>query len=130
MGMPRAVAKDQRWLPAIGRRVPFAVPEPVGLGVPTPEFERPWSVYRWIEGVPAGEAVIAGLDDFAQPRPPLAPAERHGTQDPGIRPGETAHGLGNLAHACSGAFFTSRRSTLPTLVLGSSFQNSMIFGSL
>ena len=65
MGMPRAVAKDQRWLPAIGRRVPFAVPEPVGLGVPTPEFERPWSVYRWIEGVPAGEAVIAGLDDFA-----------------------------------------------------------------
>ena len=31
---------------------------------------------------------------------------------------------------CSGAFLTSRRSTLPTLVFGSSFQNSTILGSL
>jgi len=64
-GYAAAVAKEQRWLPVIGPRVPFAVPVPVALGAPTPEFERPWSVYRWIDGVPAGEAAIADLDDFA-----------------------------------------------------------------
>lgn len=65
-GYAAAVAKEQRWLPVIGREVPFAVPEPVAHGAPTAEFERPWSVYRWIEGVPAGEAGIPDLDVFAR----------------------------------------------------------------
>ncbi len=64
-GYAAAVAKEQRWLPVIGRRVPLAVPQPVALGAPTPEFEWPWSVYRWIEGVPASEATIADLGGFA-----------------------------------------------------------------
>jgi len=64
-GYAAAVAKEQRWLPAIAPHVPVQVPEPVGLGAPTREFERPWSVYRWITGVPAGEARIADLDEFA-----------------------------------------------------------------
>jgi len=64
-GYAAAVAKEQRWLPLIGPRVPFRVPEPVALGAPTSELERPWSVYRWIDGVPAGEALIADLDGFA-----------------------------------------------------------------
>jgi aminoglycoside phosphotransferase (APT) family kinase protein len=65
-GYVAAVAKEQRWLPVIARRVPFTVPEPVALGLPTAEFERPWSVYRWIEGVPAGEATIPDMDGFAR----------------------------------------------------------------
>ena len=65
-GYAAAVAKEQRWLPAIAPHVPLQVPEPVGLGAPTPEFERPWSVYRWITGVPVGEATIADLHEFAR----------------------------------------------------------------
>ncbi|GAA1973171.1 aminoglycoside phosphotransferase family protein [Microbacterium pumilum] len=64
-GYAAAVAKEQRWLPAIGPHVPLQVPEPVGHGVPTPEFDRPWSVYRWITGVPAAEAMPDDLDEFA-----------------------------------------------------------------
>ena len=58
-GYAEAVEKEQRWLPFIAPRVPFEIPEPVALGVPTAEFPRPWSVYRWIDGVPAGEGAIA-----------------------------------------------------------------------
>ncbi len=64
-GYSAAVAKEQRWLPVIAPEVPFEIPEPVGLGAPTAHFERPWSVYRWIEGVPAGEAAIGDPDAFA-----------------------------------------------------------------
>lgn len=64
-GCAAAVAKEQRWLPVLATGVPFEIPEPVGHGTPTADFERPWSVYRWIEGVPAGEAGIGDLDAFA-----------------------------------------------------------------
>ncbi|MDN3495789.1 aminoglycoside phosphotransferase family protein [Planococcus sp. APC 4015] len=53
-GYAAAEAKEQRWLPVIARVVPLAVPEPVALGRPSSEFDRPWSVYRWIDGTPAG----------------------------------------------------------------------------
>ena len=64
-GYVAAVAKEQRWLPVLGPHLPFRVPEPVALGAPTPEFKRPWSVYRWIDGVPAGDATITDLDAVA-----------------------------------------------------------------
>ena len=51
-GYVAAVAKEQRWLPVLAPRLPLQIPEPVALGEPTAEFARPWSVYRWIDGVP------------------------------------------------------------------------------
>lgn len=64
-GYAAAVAKEQRWLPVISPLVPFAVPEPVERGLPVPEFNRPWSIYRWIDGVPATVEAINDLDTFA-----------------------------------------------------------------
>lgn len=65
-GYAAAVAKEQRWLPTIARQVPLAVPTPVGWGQPSGEFHRPWSVYRWIEGTPAGEVADIDLAAFAE----------------------------------------------------------------
>jgi aminoglycoside phosphotransferase (APT) family kinase protein len=64
-GYAAAVAKEQRWLPVIAPRVSLEVPQPVAHGEPTAEFPRPWSVYRWIEGVPAGDAEIGDPNAFA-----------------------------------------------------------------
>ncbi|MET7288902.1 aminoglycoside phosphotransferase family protein [Streptomyces sp. NPDC005573] len=44
------VAHEQRWLPLLGPGLPFAAPEPVGLGTPDGSFPWPWSVYRWLDG--------------------------------------------------------------------------------
>lgn len=65
-GYAEAVAKEQRWLPVIAPHVPFEIPHPVAQGEPTRAFRRPWSVYRWIDGAPAGEAVIDDLAVFAR----------------------------------------------------------------
>jgi aminoglycoside phosphotransferase (APT) family kinase protein len=65
-GYVEAVAKEQRWLPVLAPNLPLEISEPVGLGEPTAEFPRPWSVYRWIDGRPAGEAPIDDLTGFAR----------------------------------------------------------------
>ncbi|MGW3208469.1 aminoglycoside phosphotransferase family protein [Streptomyces sp. NPDC001135] len=41
---------EQRWLPRLGPLLPFAVPEPVGVGEPDEGYPWPWSVYRWLPG--------------------------------------------------------------------------------
>lgn len=64
-GYAAAVAKEQRWLPVIAPRVPLTVPSPVALGSPTSEFPRPWSVYRWIDGTPLGDATDIDLQALA-----------------------------------------------------------------
>jgi aminoglycoside phosphotransferase (APT) family kinase protein len=56
-----AVAKEHRWLPVLAPQLPLPVPEPVALGHPSPEFPRPWSVRRWIDGMPV-------TDDLDQDR--------------------------------------------------------------
>ncbi|MGZ8804391.1 MAG: phosphotransferase, partial [Microbacterium sp.] len=65
-GYADAVAKEQRWLPLIAPHVPYEIPRPVAQGEPTAEFSRPWSVYRWIDGVPAGAAPIRDLTALAR----------------------------------------------------------------
>ncbi|GAA2597409.1 aminoglycoside phosphotransferase family protein [Winogradskya consettensis] len=60
-----AVAKEQRWLPALAPHLPLPVPVPLGLGAPGDDYPWQWSVYRWIEGEPATLAPIADLDAFA-----------------------------------------------------------------
>jgi aminoglycoside phosphotransferase (APT) family kinase protein len=51
-GYVPAIEKEQRWLPTLAPQLPQPIPEPIGLGEPSPEFPRPWSVRRWIEGRP------------------------------------------------------------------------------
>ena len=44
------VAKEQKWLPWLGERLSFAVPQPVARGVAGCGYPYEWSVYRWLEG--------------------------------------------------------------------------------
>jgi aminoglycoside phosphotransferase (APT) family kinase protein len=53
------VLHEQRYLPVIAGRSPVPVPEPVHAGHPTSDFPWPWSIVRWVHGIPA---VDAGLD--------------------------------------------------------------------
>lgn len=59
------VAKEHRWLPFLAGRLPVAIPEPAGLGSPSAEFPRPWSVYRWIPGETASADRVPDPVSFA-----------------------------------------------------------------
>lgn len=55
----RQVAREQRWLPYLGPKLPLAVPQPLALGVPGEGFPFPFSVYRWLDGENADFGLIA-----------------------------------------------------------------------
>lgn len=59
------VEKEQKWLPKLAPLLPLQIPVPVAMGVPSPEFPFPWSVYAWIEGEIATFARIDDLPEFA-----------------------------------------------------------------
>ncbi|WP_326568772.1 aminoglycoside phosphotransferase family protein [Amycolatopsis rhabdoformis] len=44
------VAREQRWLPWLGPRLPLPVPVPLAQGKATEEYPFPWSIYRWLDG--------------------------------------------------------------------------------
>lgn len=47
------IEKEHRWLPILAPQLPLPIPVPVAKGMPSAAFPRPWSIYRWLEGVPA-----------------------------------------------------------------------------
>jgi aminoglycoside phosphotransferase (APT) family kinase protein len=59
------VEKEHRWLPVLAPQLPLPIPAPVARGVPDLGYPYPWSVYRWVEGVPAADAAIADETAFA-----------------------------------------------------------------
>ncbi|GAA1596972.1 MULTISPECIES: aminoglycoside phosphotransferase family protein [Kribbella] len=61
----QAVEKEHRWLPVLAPQLPLPIPVPLAQGVPTPEYPHPWSVYRWLDGVPAAPDRIADPVRFA-----------------------------------------------------------------
>ncbi|MFI7363713.1 aminoglycoside phosphotransferase family protein [Streptomyces sp. NPDC050149] len=44
------IATEHHWLPRLGRRLPVAIPVPLGAGVPGEGYPHPWSVYGWLDG--------------------------------------------------------------------------------
>ena len=65
-----AIAKEARWLPVFGPRLPVSVPEVVAVFEPGCDFPRRWSVVRWIEGehpgvVDHGDSVDSRREDLA-----------------------------------------------------------------
>lgn len=60
------VTKEQTWLPRLAPQLPLPIPEPLARGAPTITYPYPWSIYRWIEGSTAAEA-ITDWDQIAQP---------------------------------------------------------------
>ncbi|NUS56748.1 MAG: aminoglycoside phosphotransferase family protein [Streptomycetaceae bacterium] len=49
-GYVASVAKEDRWLPALGPHLPLPVPVPAATGRPTADYPFPWSVRRWLPG--------------------------------------------------------------------------------
>jgi aminoglycoside phosphotransferase (APT) family kinase protein len=60
------VRKEHRWLPVLAPQLPLPIPVPVAMGEPTEGYPWNWSVYRWLDGVPASTADIDDLTDFAE----------------------------------------------------------------
>lgn len=65
-GYAPQVAKEQRWLPYLAPRVPLPIPAPLAMGRPGEGFPWPWSVYRWLDGVPASYADSVDLTAFVE----------------------------------------------------------------
>lgn len=59
------VAKEQRWLPILAASLPLSIPVPLALGQPAAGYPWSWSVYRWLEGVPASSGTVADLAELA-----------------------------------------------------------------
>lgn len=59
------VNKEQHWLPRLAPQLPLPIPEPVAHGAPGEGYPLAWSVYRWIDGVPAERDAIADPVAFA-----------------------------------------------------------------
>ncbi|MET8309391.1 MULTISPECIES: aminoglycoside phosphotransferase family protein [unclassified Micromonospora] len=64
-GYALQVAKEQRWLPVLGPRLPLEVPAPLAHGRAGAGYPYPWSVYRWIDGRTAQVERIGDLTRFA-----------------------------------------------------------------
>ncbi|MBO9045092.1 aminoglycoside phosphotransferase family protein [Curtobacterium flaccumfaciens] len=64
-GYVPAVEKEQDVLPYLARRLDVAVPEPVALGEPGQGYPFPWSVRRWLDGVPAVQVDDLDHERFA-----------------------------------------------------------------
>jgi len=59
------VGKEHRWLPVLAGHLPLPIPEPLAKGVPGCGFDRPWSVYRWLDGDIATAGRVSDVVRFA-----------------------------------------------------------------
>lgn len=79
----RLMAREQRWLPLLARRLPVAVSEPIHAGQPGARYAWPWSITRLLPGVGADRSapavrealrLAAFLKALHRPAPDDAPA--------------------------------------------------------
>lgn len=59
------VEKEYRWLPELQKFLPVEIPAPLALGRPNAHYPYPWSIYRWIDGETAAQALDAGGPELA-----------------------------------------------------------------
>jgi aminoglycoside phosphotransferase (APT) family kinase protein len=82
------IDKEHRWLPLLAVHLPVAIPVPLAKGAPACGFPRPWSVCRWLTGMPAHVADIDRLDRFAVDLAEFLWALQRIDPDRGPSPGE------------------------------------------
>ena len=81
------VAKEHRWLPFLAETLPIAIPTPVGLGHPGCGFGRPWSITRWLDGIPLGKATAFDQQTVAEQLAEFLTALHRIPVDDGPEPG-------------------------------------------
>jgi aminoglycoside phosphotransferase (APT) family kinase protein len=59
------VEKEHEWLPVLATALSFPIPTPLALGTPDAGYAWPWSVYCWLDGVPAESRAVAYSTAFA-----------------------------------------------------------------
>lgn len=61
-----AVEKEHRWLPVLAPHLPRPIPVPLVKGGPGAGYPFSWSVYEWIDGVPASFDTVVDPIGFAE----------------------------------------------------------------
>lgn len=59
------VEKEQTWLPRLAPQLPLPIPAVRGVGRPSELFRAPWSIYGWLDGIPATTADVRDDTRFA-----------------------------------------------------------------
>ncbi|MCS5711979.1 phosphotransferase [Candidatus Berkiella aquae] len=60
------IEKEQRWLPFLAPHLPLAIPVPIGKGQPQNNYPSYWSIFHWLEGNNAINAVNLDLAQAAR----------------------------------------------------------------
>ena len=58
--------KETVWIPRLAPQLPCLVPQPIAVGRPGPGYPFAWSIWEWIDGVPAERSAISDLGQFAE----------------------------------------------------------------
>lgn len=59
------VHKEQHWLPRLAQFLPLPIPTPLAMGAPADPYPWQWSIYQWLDGETAANALITSLSEFA-----------------------------------------------------------------
>ncbi|HMO60214.1 MAG TPA: phosphotransferase, partial [Roseiflexaceae bacterium] len=51
--------REQAWLPYLAPHLSLRIPTPLARGEPSDEYPFPWAIYRWIDGRPYHDDLIA-----------------------------------------------------------------------
>jgi aminoglycoside phosphotransferase (APT) family kinase protein len=86
-GYAAQVEKEQQWLPRLAHLLPFPIPTPLAIGVPSNEYPWHWSIYRWIDGENASIDSIENLNEFADQLSKFLNALQHIDTSGGPPPG-------------------------------------------
>lgn len=103
---PDLQRKECRWLPVLAPRLPLPVPNPVGIGVPSALFPKPWTIMTWVPGEPLdytqisrGDHAAENLAGFLRALHVEAPVEAPVSSDRGAHPKRCTEGFDHFFQA-------------------------------
>jgi aminoglycoside phosphotransferase (APT) family kinase protein len=118
----RSLSNELRWLPALAPCLSLRIPEPVERGRPTSEYPFPWAIYRWIDGDPYSDPLVAdereAAADLARFVLELRRIDPAGAPPGGRRP------LGEL-HAVTRAAIESSRGEIDVVAAAAAWERAL-----
>ncbi len=105
----RDLEAESHWLPSLAPRLSLRIPEPVATGQPGGGYPWSWAIYRWIDGQPYADELIADERQAARALAGfvtgLRRADSAGAPRAGRRPlprDQSRHGCAGPAHRRAG----------------------------